>query len=88
MLTEATTLMEGSMDWPKGRVHLEFANTLKDLGIAEEQSLYFEQAFDHYQEALSHFKKVGNHRYTAIVENNYGYLLSLPKTIRRRLYAP
>ena len=68
--------MEGSEDWPKGRFHLEFANTLKELGIAEEQGLYFEQAFDHYQAALSHFKKVGNHRYTAIVENNYGYLLS------------
>ncbi|HEU4710695.1 MAG TPA: ATP-binding protein [Pyrinomonadaceae bacterium] len=76
LLTDATPLIEHSDDWPKGRYHLEFANTLKDLGIAEEQNLYFERAFDHYQQALSSFKRVGNHRYTAIVENNYGYLLS------------
>lgn len=76
LLSEATSLVECSDDWPKGRFHLEFANTLKDLCIAEEQDMHFEHAFDHYQEALSHFKRVGNHRYTAIVENNYGYLLS------------
>ena len=76
LLTEATSLIEHSDDWPKGRFHLEFANTLKDLGLAEEDKSYLEQALGHYQEALSHFKRVGNHRYTAIVENNYGYLLS------------
>jgi len=76
LLTEATGLMETSQDWPRGRFHLEFANTLKDLGITQEQDVYFEQAFDHYQQALSHFKQVGNNRYTAIVENNFGYLLS------------
>jgi signal transduction histidine kinase/ActR/RegA family two-component response regulator/predicted negative regulator of RcsB-dependent stress response len=62
--------------WPKGRFHLEVANTLKDLGNAENKTSYFERAFSHYREALHHFKNIGNHRYTAIVENNYGYLLS------------
>jgi signal transduction histidine kinase/ActR/RegA family two-component response regulator len=76
LLTEATKLIEGSDAWPRGRFHLEFANTLKDLGIAEDHNVYFEEAFDHYKEALSHFKNVGNHRYTAIVENNFGSLLS------------
>lgn len=76
LLTQATMLIEGSDAWPKGRFHLEFANTLKDLGVAEEQNAYFEQAVIHYRDALKHFKSVGNHRYTAIVENNYGYLLS------------
>lgn len=76
LLRDVTPLLEESDDWPRGRFHLEFANTLKDLGIAEDQRAYFEQAFGHYREALSHFKRVGNHRYTAIVENNYGDLLS------------
>jgi signal transduction histidine kinase/ActR/RegA family two-component response regulator len=75
-LEQATPLLESSSDWPKGRLHLEIANTLKDLGLAEDQKIYFERAFEHYRQALNHFKRVGNHRYTAIVENNHGLLLS------------
>ena len=76
LLEQATPLVEDSADWPRGRLHLEVANTLKELGLAEEEKTFFERAFDHYKQALSHFKQVGNHRYTAIVENNYGLLLS------------
>lgn len=77
LLDQATPLLRDSGDWPRGRFHLEFANTLKELGIAEEQEEFFEKALEHYQQALSHFRRVGNHRYTAIVENNHGYLLSV-----------
>ncbi|HKG47698.1 MAG TPA: ATP-binding protein [Pyrinomonadaceae bacterium] len=76
LLDQAAPLVEESSDWPKGRFHLEVANTLKEIGIAENLETFFERAFAHYRQALSHFSKVGNHRYTAIVENNYGYLLS------------
>ena len=76
LLDQVTPLLKESGDWPKGRFHLEFANTLKELGIAEGQQAFFETALEHYGKALSHFKQVGNHRYTAIVENNRGYLLS------------
>jgi signal transduction histidine kinase/ActR/RegA family two-component response regulator/predicted negative regulator of RcsB-dependent stress response len=76
LLDEATPLLKRSGDWPKGRFHLEFANTLKDLGMAENQKVFLERALKHYHQALSHFNRVGNHRYTAIVENNHGYLLS------------
>src|SRR6185295_16461153 len=62
--------------WTLGRFHLEFATTLKDLGIAENRNEYFDRALDHYQSAFLHFEGIGNHRYTAIVENNHGYLLS------------
>ncbi len=79
VLEEASPLLDGSGPWPRGRFHLEFANTLKDLGIAEFKGVYFERAFRHYSEALLQFKKIGNHRYTAIVENNHGYLLSTLK---------
>jgi signal transduction histidine kinase/ActR/RegA family two-component response regulator len=76
LLDQATPLLQELGDWPKGRFHLEFANTLKELGLAEGREMFFEKALEHYGQALSHFKQVGNHRYTAIVENNHGYLLS------------
>lgn len=76
LLKDATPLLETSGSWLKGRFHLECANTLKELGIAESRTTYFERAFGHYREALSHFVEIGNQRYTAIVENNYGCLLS------------
>jgi len=75
LLNEATTFVETSRPWTKGLFHLEFATALKDLGIAEARGAYFEKAQAHYRDALAHFEQIGNRRYTAIVENNYGYLL-------------
>jgi signal transduction histidine kinase/ActR/RegA family two-component response regulator len=76
LLEEASPLVYGTGDWPEGRLHLESANTLKDLGSSENSSSYFESALEHYDLALFHFTKIGNHRYRAIVENNQGHLLS------------
>jgi len=76
LLNEAAPLVEISGAWTKGRFHLEFATTLKDVGIAENQSAYFDRALEHYKEALTYFEGIGNRRYTAVVENNHGYLLS------------
>lgn len=76
LLDKATPLMDSAGEWPKGRFHLEFANTLKDLGIAETKRGLIERSLEHYREARSHFERIGNHRYSAIVENNHGYLLS------------
>ena len=75
LLNEAGNLIDSLGPWTKGRFHLEFATTLKNLGIAESRSEYFDRALDHYRDALSHFERIGNRRYTAIVENNLGYLL-------------
>ncbi|MBA3357433.1 MAG: response regulator [Pyrinomonadaceae bacterium] len=75
LLNEAGTVLDGLNPWTKGRFHLESATTLKNLGVAENRSGYFERAQAHYREALSHFEQIGNRRYTAIVENNLGYLL-------------
>jgi signal transduction histidine kinase/ActR/RegA family two-component response regulator/predicted negative regulator of RcsB-dependent stress response len=75
LLNEAERFVETSGAWTKGLFHLEFAVALKNLGIAESRSSYFEKAQAHYREALSHFEQIGNRRYTAIVENNHGYLL-------------
>src|SRR6266545_5560652 len=76
LLNDANRLIDYLSPWAKGRFHLEFATTLKDLGIAENESHYFDRALSHYRDAFSHFEGIGNHRYTAIVENNHGYLLS------------
>jgi signal transduction histidine kinase/FixJ family two-component response regulator len=75
LLKEAGRLIGPLSLWTKGRFHLEYATTLKDLGIAESESTYFDSALDHYREAISQFEAIGNRRYTAIVENNHGYLL-------------
>lgn len=80
LLNEADRLAEYLSPWTKGRFHLEFATSLKNLGIAENRSEYFDSALDHYRDAFLHFDGIGNRRYTAIVENNHGYLLS---TLRR-----
>ena len=76
LLNEAERLTDYLSPWTMGRFHLEFATTLKDLGSAENRSECFDRALDHYRQAFSHFEGIGNQRYTAIVENNHGYLLS------------
>jgi signal transduction histidine kinase/ActR/RegA family two-component response regulator len=81
LLTEAGHLITSLSPWTRGRFHLEYATTLTDLGIEESRSAYFDRALNHYREALSEFEGIGNHRYTAIVENNHGYLLLTLKRI-------
>ena len=73
--------MEWCGPWIKGRFHLEFATTLKNLGVAEDRNAYIDRSLGHYEEALSHFEQIGNRRYRAIVENNHGYLLSALKRV-------
>jgi signal transduction histidine kinase/FixJ family two-component response regulator/predicted negative regulator of RcsB-dependent stress response len=82
LLKQAATLIASGDSWGKGRFHLEFATTLKNLGIAENNNDYLEQALEHYPKALDHFQAVGNQRYAAIVENNQGFLLSSLKRFR------
>ncbi|CAN5795710.1 hypothetical protein BH18ACI4_BH18ACI4_25270 [soil metagenome] len=87
LLNEAAPFVATSRAWIRGLFHLEFATALKDLGISESRSSYFERALGHYREALTHFEQIGNRRYTAIVENNYGYLLlTLKKLNEARLH--
>ena len=75
LLNEALPLSRSQRLWVKGRFHLEFATTLKDLGVAEDHTKYANRSLSHYVEALTAFEELGNARYIAIVENNLGYLL-------------
>lgn len=74
-LNEATELVKVSGPWATGRRHLELASTYKDLAVAEDNVIYFNHAKQFYHKALHEFEAVGNHRYVAIVENNFGLLL-------------
>ena len=80
LLAQAQPLVETERAWIKGRYHLEHATTLRDLGVAEADEAYYGLSLGHYEQALYEFERLGNLRYTAIVENNLGYLLL---TLRR-----
>jgi signal transduction histidine kinase/ActR/RegA family two-component response regulator len=75
LLDQALPLVKLQRLWIKGRFHLELATTLKDLGVAEGHTKYSNRSLTHYQEALTAFELLGNLRYIAIAENNFGYLL-------------
>lgn len=75
LLNETAPIAEAAGPWTQGRLHSEFATTLKELGVAENRVHYFDRALGHYREALLHFEKIGNLRFVAAVENNHGYLL-------------
>lgn len=53
--------------WVNARYHLELA-TIFSEGRNQ-------RAIEHFEKALENFEAIGNHRYTAIVANNYGYFL-------------
>jgi len=80
LLKETAALADPANAWVQGRLHSEFATTLKELGIAENKASYIDRALGHYRQALEQFENIGNRRFVAAVENNHGYLLL---TLRR-----
>lgn len=75
LLEEVSSLENMITPWSKGRFWGEMANTLKDLGVAENRKENFDRALSYYREASLQFEQLGNLRYVAVVENNRGYLL-------------
>jgi len=74
-LEQASDLVELVGPWISGRYYQEFATTLKDLGSEKIQALNRQKVLECYRKALYEFEAVGNHRYSAVVENNQGYFL-------------
>jgi tetratricopeptide (TPR) repeat protein len=74
-LSEALNVIEQSGPLLTGRYHHEFANTLEHLATAENRTDYFEAVTTHFQRAFYEFVAVGHHRYAAVVQNSYGFLL-------------
>jgi DNA-binding winged helix-turn-helix (wHTH) protein/tetratricopeptide (TPR) repeat protein len=55
--------------------HIEMATTLGELAIAQDSKDYFDEACEHYRQALVTSEAVGDHHRTAVLESNHGYLL-------------
>lgn len=71
---KAIHLAELCGPWLTARCHLELASVYKDLAVAENLAVYFDEAAQFYTKALDEFEAIGHHRYAAIVENNMGVL--------------
>ena len=74
-LNEARESVERSGALVTGRFHHELSTTLKDLALAESQINYSEPVIKGFQQAIYEFEAIGHHRYAAVVENNFGFLL-------------
>jgi DNA-binding winged helix-turn-helix (wHTH) protein/tetratricopeptide (TPR) repeat protein len=73
-LREASTL-EVTGRLVTGRCYHELATTLKELAISEKDAMYSDEAKGHFLRALHESEAIGNHRLSAAVENNMGFLL-------------
>lgn len=76
ILSEATPIAKLCGPWARGRCHLELATSYLDLGVAEHVGSYFDEARSFFSMALYEFEGIGNHRLSAITENNLGLLMS------------
>jgi tetratricopeptide (TPR) repeat protein len=74
-LKEADEIVESTTSLNNGRYHLMLATTLQTLATAETRDEYFNRALEHNLKAIEQWVAIGNYRYAALGENNYGYLL-------------
>jgi tetratricopeptide (TPR) repeat protein len=58
-----------------GRYYHELGTTLQEIALAENRSDLLDTSAHHFQRAFYEFAAIGHHRYTAVVENNHGFLL-------------
>jgi DNA-binding winged helix-turn-helix (wHTH) protein/Tfp pilus assembly protein PilF len=76
-LNQATSRINSLGPWASGRCYLELGSTYKDLAVSENADSYFDTAKRFYIKALNEFQAVGNHRLTAIAENNLALVFML-----------
>ena len=74
-LAAVSTIINQSGPLITGRYHQELAAALKDAAANEDRSDYSEIIQTHFAHAFYEFEAIGHLRYTAVVENNYGYFL-------------
>ena len=58
-----------------GRYYHELGTTLEQIALADNRVDLLETTIHHFQRAAYEFIAIGHHRYTAVVENNHGFLL-------------
>lgn len=77
-LREAASIIAPAGVFLTARYHLETAGTLRLLMSSEDNDAHTDQARFHYRSALHESEAIGDHRSTAIAENNLGlFLLNL-----------
>lgn len=75
LLSETKEIAEAWGPWVAARYYQELATTLRELALAEQDEEKLLTAAGSLHEALEQFEAVGNFRYVAVVENNFGFLL-------------
>ncbi len=72
---EAAPLFDASSnDALKGKFHNEYAQVLKNIGLAERREAYIDQALIEFSAARLYFERAGHKRFLGRVENNEGFL--------------
>ncbi|HET6976793.1 MAG TPA: winged helix-turn-helix domain-containing protein [Pyrinomonadaceae bacterium] len=74
-LLETTAVAELCGPWATGRCQLELASTYNELAVGTDSPSYFDEAINCYSRALFEFEGIGNHRLSAITENNFGLVM-------------
>ncbi|HEX5705575.1 MAG TPA: winged helix-turn-helix domain-containing protein [Pyrinomonadaceae bacterium] len=74
-LKEADEIVEPASPLINARSYLHLAVTLQTLATSETRGEYLQRALEYCSKAVEQYEAIGNHRYAAIAENNYGYLL-------------
>lgn len=74
---EAAPLFDASHnDALKGKFHNEYAQVLKNIGLAERREDYIDRALIEFSAARVHFEQAGHKRFQGRVENNEGFLFA------------
>ena len=58
----------------RGKYHNEYAQVLKNIGLAEHREDYIDNALVEFTAASFHFEEAGHQRFLGVVENNLGFL--------------
>ena len=74
-LSVASTIIDKIGPFVTSRYYHELAAGLKDAAITDNRSDSLEVVSENFARAYYEFEAVGHFRYTAVVENNHGYLL-------------
>lgn len=60
----------------KGKYHNEYAQVLKNIGLAQQREDYVDRALIEFSAASVHFEQAGHKRFQGRVENNEGFLFA------------
>ena len=72
ILSEAIPIAKLCGPWATGRCHLELGTAYMEFGVAEHLVNYVDESRSFHSMALHEFEGIGNHRLSAITENNLG----------------